>query len=297
MTTGVVDSPMHWALLVGLNSATTNNAAMPYVLGLPPQRDVGFVAADTKFVAYLWNGTLNNVSISSSTTSGDPGVVCDLVVPAAVYAKTSQKLIITAQETGPIAFTTLLTFVSNCYGGSTLGLTVTGTRPLIVATQPRPIDLSTAMEEAYAATDMTYTIYDTLEFASSGAGDTVRVVYSDEDLPTPEGLFSPCKFDCTLPETEGAVRGQMQISVEFLPKAAQVWLRQASQARGKITVKWRQYLAPNAPPDAEYPIPLEVVSVEQNPNGVTATALFPDLINMPFPRRTMTTKVLPGGII
>ena len=50
-------------------------------------------------------------------------------------------------------------------------------------------------------------------------------------------------------------------------------------------------------PDAHYPIPLNITSVDQTALGATINASFPMLTAMKFPRRLMTTSVLPGGLI
>lgn len=159
------------------------------------------------------------------------------------------------------------------------------------------MDLSDAIKEAYeyAPPDVTY--YDTLEIASDGFTDSIRVVRSHESLETPQGEFLPCWFDFSLPETEGAVRGQMKITVNFLPKSAQQQLIAASRAPYPVTVKYRQYLGADRNPDAELPLPLTLTGIEQTPSGVTGTALFSDLQNALFPRRLMTTTELPGGRI
>lgn len=297
MSIGTIHPSHGHFLFNGLSSRTTDTSAQNYTLFSGNIKDVGYVFSSSRFVGvYVWNGTSAVVPLDSITKFQNDGIIISGMTDTEnIPAMSSVFAVFEVTKYGPLSFSATFTFYSGCTNNPVL--TITGTRPLISTDQPRPIDLSTAMEEAYTYAGEGVTYYDTLEFASSGADDKVMVVYSDENLTTPQGEFIPCKFDCTLPETEGKVRGQMQISVDFLPREAQAWLRQASQARGHITVKWRQYLGANIEPDAEYPIPLEIVSVEQTPTGVTATALFPDLVNMPFPRRLMTTKELPGGII
>jgi len=275
---------------------TTDISMQMYVKDKPAVYDLGYVGTNRKTGMWLYNGTDVDSSITGVLPSGEfSAIVYDLTVPRILRARTGVYVEFDISMYGPLNITAVYQFISTCQKSPTFGLL--GTRPEISLDQPRPVDLSTAMEEAYAQAGEGYTIYDTLEFESNGASDKVMIVYSDEELITPQGVFIPCKFDCTLPETEASVRGQMKISVGFLPREAQIWLKEASQSRGRITVKWRQYLGENIGPDAEYPIPLEVVSVEQTATGASATALFPDLVNMPFPRRVMTTSVVPGGMM
>lgn len=260
-------------------------------------KDAGYVfAANLKVAAFLFNGTDSDISLTDIVKVDDGGIIINGITDTeTIPAGDSVAIVFSVSKYGPLAFSATFTFDSSCPLDPIL--TITGTRPLISTGQPRPIDLTLAMEEAYAYADGGDTFYDTLEFSSTGSTEKVLVVHSDEALPTPQGTFLACNFDCVLPETEGAVRGQMQITVDYLPREAQVWLRQTSQARRVMTVRWRQYLAPNQEPSAEYPRALEIISVARTPTGVTATAMCTDLVNMIFPRRLMTTKELPGGII
>jgi hypothetical protein len=246
--------------------------------------------------AFLWNGTGGDVAISDIVETLTGGInLTGIARYDIVRTIESVEIVFEVTKYGSLAFTSTFQFVSSCSFDPTVS--IYGTRPVISTDQPRPITMTEAMEEAYAYADPMDTIYDTLEFFCGVTNDYVRVVCSDEELVTPQGTFVPCYFGFELPETQGSVRGQMKINVDFLPREAQIWIRTATQSRGKITVTWRQYLGANQEPDAWYPIPLEIMTVEQTPTGVTATALFPDLVNIPFPRRIMTTTELPGGII
>jgi hypothetical protein len=260
--------------------------------------DVGYVYSHSAFLSvWLYNGTYSDVIITDIIEVQEAGIVVsgagkNDVIPA----RSAIKVVFEVTKYGALNFTSTFQFISLGSLYSPI-VTISGTRRLISTDQPRPIDMTSAMEEAYAYADPQDTFYDTLEFNSAIENDKILVVNSDEKLQTPQGEFIPCYFDCTLPETQGSVRGQMQITVSFLPRDAQAWIRKATQDRAIITVIWRQYLGPNQEPDAWYPIPLQISTVEQTPTGVTATALFPDLVNIPFPRRIMTTTELPGGII
>lgn len=159
-----------------------------------------------------------------------------------------------------------------------------------------PVSLSQAMSEAYAYADPAQTFYDTLTFTASTDTEQVRVVNSDRELVTPQGVYLPCAFELRLPDTEGEIVGALEVEVRFLPRQARRWVQAASRAGAVLTVMWRQYLAPGQAPDAEYPVPLTITSVEHTPSGVTVTATFPDLVNAPFPRRLMLAQDLPGAV-
>lgn len=159
------------------------------------------------------------------------------------------------------------------------------------------VDLNDAIKEAYeyAPSDITY--WDTLDIWHESFSTGMLVVNGYRPIQTKKGVYLPVNFSVTLPETEGSVRGEMFINVDFLPKKAMIKIREASTSRTKITVKYRQYITigPNAEPDAELPVPLQVTNIKETHIGVSITAMFPDLIGSYFPRRLMTVEALPGG--
>ena len=285
--------------LAGLPDKYTDLSMQMFTLYQVNTFDVGSIYSSSVWiVAFLYNGTNSPITITDIMEEQFGGInLTGVSISDTVPAKSHMRVLFEVTRYGSSVFYAQVQFDSSCAICPIIA--ISGTRKAFASEsqQPRPIDMSSAMEEAYAYADPVDTFYDTLEFVCSTAEEVVRVVNSDEMLPTPDGDFLPCYFDCTLPETEGSVRGQMQIIVEFLPREAQVWLRETSQSRGSITVMWRQYLGPNIPADAWYPLPLSVTLVESHPTGVTVTALFPDLINIPFPKRIMTTAEIPGGII
>lgn len=262
----------------------------------PYSRDFGIVYKDRKLPVWLWNGSHGVASATSTTSGTTEGALTSLTETASLPAYSKLLVVMTITTVGPTVWSTTFTFTSEC-PLSVSQVVLTGTRPIYATEQPRPITLDQAIAEAYAEPDPGDTFYDTLEFLDSVSGSKVLVVYSDEELVTPQGTFVPCKFGCKHPETEGGIVGTMQITIDFLPRSAQRWIMETCKARGKVTVYWRQYLGPNQEPDAHYPIPLNVTSVEQTALGATINASFPMLTVMKFPRRLMSTTELPGGLI
>ena len=286
--------------LEGLIPRTTDRSAQLFIKGMrTPEEDVGYVwPYDRGFQAYLFNGSDTPCEITDLVKTNVIGIFdSGATSHQTILSKGSVKLIFQVELIGPGIIDATYQYISDCEFSPTL--TIVGTRRVLVdgIPQPRPINMTDAMAEAYAYADPIDTFYDTLEFASTGEANKVLVVHSDESLETPQGTFLPCRFSFELPETQASVRGEMKISVDFLPRDAQIWIREQTQRGGSVTVVWRQYLGPNQEPDAWYPMPLEVSHVEQTPLGATATALFPDLVGMPFPKRIMTTTELPGGIV
>jgi len=294
MSVGAINSPVVVALS-GLSSRATNMEAVQFTPFCIPEEDVGYVTDDRKVLVFLWNGTNADITLTSVDGSGDiTSITDDSSAPVIIDALTSLPVIITVGKYGPLEFNASFLFNSAC--SLTPSLTITGTRPLYSSDQPTPITLDDAISEIYIQPGDGVTFYDTLEFIELSSGASVKVVHSDEDLETPQGTFTACKFGCKHPETEGGIVGSLQITVDFLPLAAQRWIFEKCQTGTGITVYWRQYLGPNQEPDAYYPLPLDIVSVEQNWTGATITASFPMLTEMKFPRRIMTTAALPGGL-
>ena len=163
-------------------------------------------------------------------------------------------------------------------------------------TQPTPITMTEAMQEAYAYADSAVTFFDTLEFWTEDApSEAVRVVNDSVPLVTPQGTFEACAFDFRLPDTEGEIVGVLEIDVQFIPRSARSYILRTSRAGHKVIVMWRQYLGPNQEPDATYPLPLNVSGATITTTGVTIQATLKDLVNMPFPRRLMLAQDLPGA--
>lgn len=288
--------PLSLLPLAGLSPRSTNHAAQCYIIDEHAGVDVGYVTVPVKRRVFLWNGKTTTQSVQDVESSESAGITVEGAdVGTVIQGLSSVRVVFSISQYGPIEFTAAYLFIASCTWHPPF--TITGTRPLFSAEQPRPITLDMAIEEAYAQPGFGGTFYDTLEFTDSISGRGVRVVHSDEDLDTPQGTYTACRFGCKHPETEGGIVGQMQITIDFLPMDVQKWLLNTCRTRATITVYWRQYLGTGMEPDAVYPVPLDVVGVEQTSLGATITASFPMLTAMKFPRRLMTTSIMPGGLI
>lgn len=159
------------------------------------------------------------------------------------------------------------------------------------------MDMTEAIMEAYAYADPDITIYETLEISHSSWLDSIFLVNDHRELSTLQGTYQPVKFDIALPETEEAVRGEMTVTIEFLPKEYRDKLYEAAGLSDMLKIQYRQYIAADSDPDAELPVALTVSNVAFDTEAYTTelTALYPDLVNLPFCRRIMTTTALPGG--
>lgn len=166
------------------------------------------------------------------------------------------------------------------------------------------MDMNAAIKEAYAYADPDVTIYETLELSHSSWEDSegnnsILLVNSSRALLTEDGTFEPATFEASLPETESSVRGQLRLTISFLPKAYQELLWAASQApeTTPVYLYYRQYTGEGADEAAaaELPVPLVVNGIEFVDEQTVITALYPDLVNIPFGRRIMTVTDLPGA--
>lgn len=160
------------------------------------------------------------------------------------------------------------------------------------------MDLTDAIKEAYVhAPAVTY--YDTLQIDNEDFVNPILVVDSFASITRTAGTFSPVKFDYKLPETAGGVRGEMSISIIGVPKEVRAQIRNATSGRKPFTLTYRQYIddtdgPTSMEPDAEYPVPLSIARINESHIGIEIQALLPDLVGAYFPRKLMTTKVLPG---
>jgi len=153
--------------------------------------------------------------------------------------------------------------------------------------------LTDAIKEAYAnAPAVTY--YETLQIDNEEFPNPILLVNSYSSTTRNQGTFLPVRFEAKLPETSGGARGEMTISVISVPKEIRAEIRNATCSRTPFTVTWREYIDNNMEPDAEYPVPLSIAAILETHVGIEIKALLPDLVGAYFPRKLMTTKVLPG---
>ncbi|MDR2550026.1 MAG: hypothetical protein LBD10_07515 [Desulfobulbus sp.] len=114
MATGKIAEAL-LAPMPGLAASTVNYSAQGFILGLPPQRDVGYVTDHTLVPIYIWNGSLADAVLQSiKGDEGAEGIAWDVDPPVIVPALGSQRVIVDVSSDGPLAFDGLLTFLSSC---------------------------------------------------------------------------------------------------------------------------------------------------------------------------------------
>ena len=172
------------------------------------------------------------------------------------------------------------------------------------------MDMNEAIQEAYAYADPDVTIYETFELthsswdaydsdSDSDFGASILLVNSPRELLTADGTFEPATFEASLPEIESSVRGQLRLTISFLPKKYRDMLWDASQApeTDPVYLFYRQYTGSGVAEEAaaELPVPLTVNTIQFTDEQTMLNALYPDLVNIPFGRRIMSVTELPGA--
>jgi len=172
------------------------------------------------------------------------------------------------------------------------------------------MDMNEAIQEAYAYADPDVTIYETFELthsswaeydsdSDSDFGSSILLVDSARALLTADGTFEPVTLEASLPGTESSVRGQLKLTISFLPKIYKDMLWDASQTpeTDPVYLYYRQYTGEGAEEEAsaELPVPLIVNTMEFLDEKTVINAMYPDLVNTPFGRRIMSVTELPGA--
>lgn len=156
------------------------------------------------------------------------------------------------------------------------------------------MDMTDAIQEAYAYADPDIAIYETFEITHTSFGASIKIVDSPTSITTTEGTFLPVTMEASTPETESSVRGQMQLTVRFLNKTYRALLFAAAQYADPIYIYYRQYIDGVSDPQAELPVGLTVSGIEFTDDSTVITALYPDLVNILICKRKMTVSNLPG---
>jgi hypothetical protein len=157
--------------------------------------------------------------------------------------------------------------------------------------------LNDAIKEAYEYAPQDITYWDTLEIDHSSFLAPIRIVNSCKELNSLQGIYTPVLFNFTLPEISSGVIGELSININGIPIAIRKIIRGLASSRYTATILYRQYIAENANPDAEYSLPFQVVTVSENDIGVEIKAILSGVFTAQFPRRLMTVASLPGTII
>lgn len=167
--------------------------------------------------------------------------------------------------------------------------------------------LSLAIKEAYASAPSNLVIHHTLEIWHPNFTTPIRVVRDHVDLtaklessaPRNAGqyvTFVGFAFDVVPPEVTHTAVPQCVIEIDNVDREILAQIDQAVQTAEQITVIYRAYLSDAVldGPENDPPMELTMISVSATPFRIRATAGFPDLVNLRFPKLDYDLETFPG---
>lgn len=157
------------------------------------------------------------------------------------------------------------------------------------------MDLTEAIKEAYTYADHNVSLFETLELTHDNWSDSIMLVDSPVYLTTNEGVYNAVTFDIVIPEVESAIRGQLKVTIKFLPTEYREMLFAAAPEAEQVMVYYRQYMEGDSDPQAELPVAMTVNRIDFTRDETVITALYPDLVNIKICRRNMTATEFPGA--
>jgi hypothetical protein len=167
--------------------------------------------------------------------------------------------------------------------------------------------LSAAIQEAYASAPVDDVIYHTLELWHPAFTVPIRVVrdFVALDARIEAGAardagdlvtFAAYAFDLVLPEQIATGVPQCVIEIDNVDQVILAQIEVATSAGDTITAIYRSYLASglDTGPENDPPMELTVITVSATPLRIRATAGFPDLLNVKFPKLEYDLETFPG---
>ena len=167
--------------------------------------------------------------------------------------------------------------------------------------------LSAAIAEAYASAPVDQVIYHTLELWHPAFTVPIRVVrdFTALDARIEAGAardagavvtFVGFAFDIVPPDQTTTGVPQCVIEIDNVDRQILAQIDQAVQTAEQITVIYRAYLSDAVldGPENDPPMELTMISVSATPFRIRATAGFPDLVNLRFPKLDYDLETFPG---
>ena len=167
--------------------------------------------------------------------------------------------------------------------------------------------LSAAIAEAYASAPVDQVIYHTLELWHPAFTVPIRVVrdFTALDARIEAGAardagavvtFVGFAFDIVPPDQTTTGVPQCVIEIDNVDREILAQIDQAVQTADQITVIYRAYLSDAVldGPENDPPMELTMISVSATPFRIRATAGFPDLVNLRFPKLDYDLETFPG---
>ncbi|WP_426033342.1 DUF1833 family protein [Cypionkella sp. TWP1-2-1b2] len=167
--------------------------------------------------------------------------------------------------------------------------------------------LSEAIQEAYASAPVDQVIYHTLELWHPAFSAPIRVVRDFNALdarieagaardPSAIVTFVGFAFDIVPPDQTSTGLPQCMIEMDNVDREILAQVDAAVVTSLPITVIYRAYLsdAVSVGPENIPPMELTLLSISATPLRLKATAGFPDLVNLRFPKLDYDLETFPG---
>lgn len=167
--------------------------------------------------------------------------------------------------------------------------------------------LSAAIQEAYASAPVDQVIYHTLELWHPAFSAPIRVVRDFNALDArieataarDAGAivtFVGYAFDIVPPDQTSTGLPQCAIEIDNVSSEILAQIDLAVVTGQPITVIYRAYMSDTLTigPDNNPPMELTLITINANPFRLKATAGFPDLVNLRFPKLDYSLEVFPG---
>lgn len=167
--------------------------------------------------------------------------------------------------------------------------------------------LSAAIQEAYASAPVDQVIYHTLELWHPAFSAPIRVVrdFNSIDARIEAGAardaaavvtFVAFAFDIVPPDQTTSGVPQCVIEIDNVSREILAQIDLAVVSAEQIKAIYRAYLSDALldGPENDPPMELTLISVSATPFRIRATAGFPDLVNLKFPKLDYELETFPG---
>lgn len=167
--------------------------------------------------------------------------------------------------------------------------------------------LSAAIQEAYASAPVDQVIYHTLELWHPAFSTPIRVVrdFNAIDARIEAGAardagavatFVAFAFDIVPPDQTTSGVPQCVIEIDNVSREILAQIDLAVVSAEQIKAIYRAYLSDALldGPENDPPMELTLISVSATPFRIRATAGFPDLVNLKFPKLDYELETFPG---
>lgn len=167
--------------------------------------------------------------------------------------------------------------------------------------------LSAAIQEAYASAPVDQVIYHTLELWHPAFSAPIRVVrdFNAIDARIEAGAardagavvtFVAFAFDIVPPDQTTSGVPQCVIEIDNVSREILAQIDLAVVSAEQIKAIYRAYLSDALleGPENDPPMELTLISVSATPFRIRATAGFPDLVNLKFPKLDYELETFPG---